>query len=58
MQKNRIELSSTHKKTLTEEFNTSLTSVQMSLDFVFNSDQAKSIRKRAKELLQEEINKI
>ena len=46
------------KKQLVKEFSKSLQAVQMSLDFVFNSDSAKAIRERAKELLQEEITKI
>lgn len=58
MQKNRIEISSTQKNLLAEEFKTSKVSIQMSLDYVFNSKAAKAIRQRAKELLQEEINKI
>ena len=58
MKNNRINISSTMKKQLVKEFSKSLQAVQMSLDFVFNSDSAKAIRERAKELLQEEITKI
>ena len=58
MQKNRIEISSVLKKQLVKEFGKSLQAVQMSLDFVFNSETAVNIRKRAKELLIEEANKI
>ncbi len=55
---NKIEISSKFKNQLAEEFETSLQSVQMSLNYVFNSEQAKKIRGRAKELLQAEITKI
>jgi len=55
---NRIEIASKHKNLLAEEFETSLTTVQMSLDFVFNSEQAIKIRNRAKELLLGEANKV
>lgn len=58
MNKNRIEISSKHKNKLAEEFNASKQAVQMSLDFVFNSEQAKNIRTRAKELLLQEANKV
>jgi len=58
MQKNRIEISSKHKKDLAIEFNTSLTTVQMSLDFVFNSEQAVKIREKAKEMLLKEVDKV
>ena len=58
MQKNRIEISPKLKKQLTQEFDKSSQAIQMSLDYVFNSDNAKKIRIRAKELLIEEANKI
>lgn len=58
MQKNTILISSVHKRQLKNEFNTSKTSVQMSLDYVFNSDQARAIRKRAKEMLEQEAKKV
>lgn len=58
MQKKTIHISSKHKKDLAEEFGTSKQSVQMSLDYYFNSNQAIAIRSRAKELLLEEANKI
>lgn len=58
MQKNTILISSTHKRKLEKEFKTSKTSVQMSLDYIFNSDQAKAIRKRAKQMLEEEAEKV
>lgn len=43
------------KKQIAKEFGVTYQTVTMSLEFVFNSDKAKEIRKRAKELLQEEI---
>lgn len=58
MQKNTIEISSKHKNRLAAEFNTSKTSVQMSLSYVFDSVQAKKIRQRAKELLLAEAEKV
>jgi len=54
----RIHISSYHKKMIRDEFNTSKQSVQLSLDYVFNSKRAKAIRQRARVLLQEEVNKI
>ena len=56
MKKIRIHVD--HKKQIAEEFKISLQSVRMSLDYVFNSDTSEKIRKRAKELLIEEANKI
>ncbi len=58
MEKRRINISVNHKKDLAQEFEVSYQSIQMSLDYVFNSKKAKRIRQRAKEMLQEEINKI
>ena len=58
MQKNRIEIAVKFKKQLKDEFGTSKQAVQMSLDYVFNSDTAKAIRLRAKELLKAEAKKI
>lgn len=58
MQKKRIQIAPELKKTLAKEFSKSLQAVQMSLDYVFNSDTAIKIRLRAKELLIEEANKI
>ncbi len=43
---------------LAEEFKTSYQTVKMSLQYVFNSQKAKEIRLRAKELLLKEVNKI
>lgn len=58
MQKNTIEISSKLKKDLVKEFDVSLTTVQLSLNFFNNSDLAKRIRSRAKELLLIEAEKI
>ncbi|MBK5208827.1 MAG: hypothetical protein JJE44_04890 [Flavobacteriaceae bacterium] len=58
MQKNTIQISSKQKKVLAKENNTSLTTVQLSLDYYNNSELAKAIRKQAKKFLLEEANKI
>lgn len=58
MQNQPIIISSTHKNQLAREFKTSKQSVLMSLNYVFNSSQAKRIRERAKELLLKEAKKI
>ena len=54
----RIFISSKHKTLLAEEFNTSITTVQKALDHYNNSKLAKNIRRRAKELMLAEIEKI
>lgn len=46
------------KKQIAKELNVTTQSVDMSLKYVFDSDKAKSIRKRAKELLKNEIDNI
>ena len=46
------------KKQLQKEFGCSYQTVTMSIDGVFTSIKATSIRQRAKELLQAEIEKI
>lgn len=46
------------KKQIVKEFGVSMVTVDMSLKYVFDSDKAKGIRTRAKELLQKEIDKI
>lgn len=58
MQKNRIQISPAHKKILVEQSGKSMQAVQMSLDYVFNSEASKQIRQHAKALLIEEANKI
>lgn len=58
MKKNTIHIAAKFKMDLAKEFKTSKVSVQMSLDYAFNSDQAKAIRKRAKQLLEEEAEKV
>lgn len=58
MQKEIILISPKHKKQLAKEFGKSLQAVQMSLSYVFNSDNAKAMRARAKELLLQEASKI
>lgn len=51
----KIRLDSELKKKIAEEFKTSLQTVRMSLEYVFNSKKAKEIRKKALQLLREEI---
>ncbi len=46
------------KKELEQEFSTSKETVRMALRYFSNSKLADKIRQRAKEMLQEEINKI
>lgn len=46
------------KKQIAKEFKVSMVTVDMSLKYVFDSLKAKAIRKRAKELLQNEIKNI
>ncbi|MBO6185054.1 MAG: hypothetical protein J6O88_10285 [Chryseobacterium sp.] len=46
------------KKQISNELNISLQSVRMSLEYVFNSDNAKKVRKMAKELLIKEAENI
>ncbi len=58
MQKSRIQITATLKKELVAVSGKSLQSVQMSLDYYFNSKAAKKIRQHAKELLIKEANKI
>ena len=58
MNKNRIEISPSHKQELVNKFRTSGTTVQQSLDYYNNSELAKTIRLAAKELLVAEAKKI
>lgn len=46
------------KKEIAKELKVTYQTVTMSLEYVFNSEKAKQIRQRAKELLQKELNKI
>jgi hypothetical protein len=46
------------KKQIAKELKVTTQSVDMSLKYVFDSDKAKSIRKRAKELLENEVKNI
>lgn len=47
-----------HKRQIAKVFKVTTQTVDMSLKYVFNSDIAKCIRKRAKELLLLEASKI
>lgn len=58
MEKNKIEISATHKKQIAKEFGKTLQHVRMSLEYVFNSTAAKAVRARAKELLEKEAKKV
>lgn len=53
-----IRLPYQHKQTLAKEFRVTPEAVRQSLNYMLNSTKANQIRKRAKELLQEEIEKI
>lgn len=55
---NKIKLHQSYTKKLQEEFSVSDQTIRMSLQYVFNSETAKAIRKRAKELLINEANQI
>ena len=55
---NKIELPASFKKKIATELNTTVQTVHTSLCYFNNSDLAVLIRKRAKELLVEEANKI
>ena len=48
----------TYKNQIAKEFKVSNQTVDMSLKYVFNSGVSKNIRKRAKELLEDESKKI
>lgn len=54
----KIRLHPDLKKQIVKEFGVTIQTVDMSLKYVFQSDKAKAIRQRAKELLQEESNNI
>lgn len=47
----KIRLHPDLKKQISKEFQVSYQTVSMSLDFVFNSEKAESIRQRARQLL-------
>lgn len=53
-----IKLHYDFKKMLSKEFNVTEQTISMALKYVFNSDKAKQIRLRAKELLEQEANNI
>ena len=48
----------TYKNQIAKEFNVTKQTVDMSLKYIFNSETAQSIRKRAKKLLEIEAKKI
>ena len=58
MQNKRIRLHPIYVKDIEAEFNCTAQTVRMSLQYVFNSELSKLIRKRAKDLLIKEANKI
>lgn len=55
---NEIYIHYRYKERIAKELSTSKQTVVMALKYVNNSKLAKKIRQRAKEMLQEEINKI
>lgn len=54
----KIRLHPDFKKQISKDFNVTYQTVSMSLNYVFDSPQSEAIRKKAKELLIEEANKI
>ncbi len=54
----KIRIAPEFKSQMAEEFNTSKQNVKMALDYYNNSDLAKKVRARAKELLQNEANQV
>jgi len=54
----KIKLHPELKHELVKEFGVTMQTISMSLGHVFNSDQAKKIRLRAKEMLQKEAAQI
>ena len=54
----KINLHPDLKNKIAKEFNVTTQTVDMSLKYVFNSEKAKAIRTRAKEMLQKEIIEI
>lgn len=54
----KILLHSDLKKQIANELKVSIQTVDMSLKYVFDSDTAKKIRKKAKELLIKEVENI
>lgn len=58
LMKNQIKMNADHLKVLAEELEVTTQTVRMALGYVYNSPIAQKIRKRAKELLIEEANKV
>ncbi len=56
--KSEILLHYSKKKELVQEFDTSKETVRMALHYFSNSVLAQKIRRRAKEMLEEEVEKI
>ncbi len=54
----KILIHPTYKNQIAKEFKVTKQTVDMSLKYVFNSETSKDIRKRAKELLLKESEKI
>lgn len=54
----KIRIASEFKNQMALEFNTSKQNVKMALDYYNNSELAKKVRLRAKELLLNEANKV
>ena len=54
----KILIHPTYKNQIAKELNVTKQTVDMSLKYVFDSETAKTIRKRAKKLLEQEVKKI
>ena len=54
----KILLHPDYKKQIAKEFAVTMQTVDMSLKYVFDSEKARNIRQRAKQLLEKEVNNI
>ena len=58
MKRPRINLSNSHREILYKEFPVSKATINNALSYRYDSEISKSIRKRAKELLKDEVKKV
>lgn len=56
--KNKISVGQRHRDILIESFDCSVQSIENALNYVTDSDLAREIRTKAKELLKEEVKKL
>lgn len=56
--RNYISLSDKHKNTLKDHFKVSMNTIRNALNYFTHSEQAKNIRKKAKELLANETKSV